>query len=111
MRVLIDREARPQLASAANQGTCYRLPLFRLSICLLDRPHDESAYGDAGGQGALFQPLVKRFRKLDSGSGWHELIMTQVWIEGSFEQALIASQLTRSLRFPKTVAFWLHASQ
>ena len=83
MRVLIHGEARPQLARARNHWTGYRLPLFGLSIGLLDRAHDERADGDAGGLGALFQTLMQRFRKLDNGSGWHELIMPQVRIEGA----------------------------
>ena len=93
MRVLIHGEARPQLARARNHWTGYRLPLFGLSIGLLDRAHDERADGDAGGQGALFQLLVQRFWKLDNGSGWHELIMTQVRIEGASEQVSIAISL------------------
>jgi hypothetical protein len=60
---------------------------------MLDRLHDERADGDAGGHGALFQPFVQRFWKLDNGSGWHELIMTQVTIEGTSEQVSIAINL------------------
>jgi len=65
--------------------------LPRVGIDILDRAHDERADGDAGGLGALFQPLVQRFRELDNGSGWHELIMTQVKIEGASEQVSIAN--------------------
>jgi hypothetical protein len=56
------------------------LRLLRVSIGILDRTHDERTDGDTGGLGALFQPFVQRFWKLDSGSGWHELIMPQITI-------------------------------
>jgi hypothetical protein len=80
MRILVHREAWPQLAGARNKRAGYRPPLFRLRIGLLDRSYDEGTNGDAGGLSAHFQPLVQRFRELDGGSGWHDNIMPQIAI-------------------------------
>jgi len=80
MGILVHGEARPKLACARNEGAGYPFALFRLGIGLLDRSHNEGTDRDAGGMGALFQPLVQRFRELDSGSGGHEIIMPQTSI-------------------------------
>ncbi|MGD0831072.1 MAG: hypothetical protein ABR907_09030 [Terracidiphilus sp.] len=80
MGILVHGEARPQLAFTANEGAGHFLTLPRDRVGLLGRSHNEGADGDAGALGALFQPLVQRFRELDGGSGWHEIIMPQTSI-------------------------------
>ena len=98
MGILIHWVQGPSLTCSRDEGEGHMptgLPrlLPRVGIDILDRAHDERADGDAGGLGALFQTLVQRFRKLDNGSGWHELIMTQVRIEGASEQVSLAISL------------------
>jgi hypothetical protein len=92
MGILIYREEWTQFATSGDERkghspTGLWRRLLRAGIGILDRPHDEGANGCAGTAGALFQPVMQRFREFDCGSGWHELIMPQMRI-GLTPQAL-----------------------
>jgi hypothetical protein len=96
MGILVHRVQGPSLAASGNQREGYtptglwrRLP--RVGIDILDRTHDEGTDGDARGLCALFQPLVQWFWKLDGGSGWHELIMTQICVEYDVDREVHAT--------------------
>ena len=82
VRILVHRVQGPSLARSRDEGEGHRPTVLwrrlpRVGIGILDRPYDERADGDAGALGALSQPLVQRFWKLDNGSDWHGIIMPQ----------------------------------
>ena len=63
MGILVHRVQGASLARSGDEGEGHRPAglwrrLPRVGIGILDRTHDEGADGDAGGLGALSQPLV-----------------------------------------------------
>jgi hypothetical protein len=76
MGILIHREARSTLAFGCNERAGYAAAFFRLRIGLFQGADDEGSDGGTGTLGAVAEPVVERFRNIDGGSDWHDMIMS-----------------------------------